>query len=151
MRLLSVLVTVFLVTVGVAQAQQSTKFPRIGFLSGGGDTNNPNMESFRKGLRDLGYTEGKNIFVEDRYIERNVIEFSGLVTELLQLKVDILVIEPLVAIRAAKKATQTIPIVVVTSVDPVAAGIVASLGRPGGNITGLATLGRELAENAWNY
>src|SRR5438552_8511559 len=92
-----------------AEAQQTTKIPRIGFL--GGDANNarPNNQSLREGLRDLSYVEGKNIFVEDRYIERNVNEYSGLVVELLQLKVDVLVVEPLLAIRAAKKASQTIP------------------------------------------
>jgi putative ABC transport system substrate-binding protein len=128
-----------------AEAQQTTKIPRIGFL--GGDANNarPNNQSLREGLRDLGYVEGKNIFVEDRYIERNMNEYSGLVAELLQLKVDVLVVEPLLAIRAAKKASQTIPIVMVTGVDPVANGIVDSLARPGGNITGLATLTRELS------
>src|SRR5947207_15374957 len=79
----------------LAEAQQTTKIPRIGFL--GGDANNarPNTQSLREGLRDLGYVEGKNIFVEDRYIERNVNEYSGLVAELLQLKVDVLVVEPL--------------------------------------------------------
>jgi ABC-type uncharacterized transport system substrate-binding protein len=129
------------------EAQQPAKIPRIGFLSGGGDANNarPRILSFRGGLRDLGYVEGKNILVEDRYIEKNTNEFSGLVAELLQLKVDVLVVEPLSAIRAAKKATQTIPIVMVTSVDPVGNEIVDTLARPGGNITGLATLSRELS------
>jgi len=129
----------------LAEAQQPKKAPRIGFL--GGDANNarPNIQSFREGLRNLGYVEGKNILVEDRYFGTNLNEYSGLVAELLQLKVDVLVVEPLVAIRAAKKATQTIPIVMVTGVDPVANGIVDSLARPGENITGLATLTRELS------
>ena len=144
----SILVAVVLLAVAViAKAQQPKKVPRIGFLSGGGDakTAAPNIQSFREGLRGLGYVEGKNILIEDRYIERSVDEFSGLVAELLQLKVDVVVVGPLLAIRAAKKATQTIPVVMVTSLDPVATGIVDSLARPGGNITGLATLSRELS------
>src|SRR5258706_16158622 len=104
--------TTFLMTVGVVQAQQSTKLPRIGLLSGGGQTKQ-NIQSFREGLKDLGYVEGENILIEERYIERNVNEFPGLVDELLKLKVDLLVVQPLLAIRAAKNATQTIPVVMV--------------------------------------
>ena len=146
-KLVPLVVIAFLIIIGVAPAQQPTKIPRIGFSSGGRDASNvrPLIQSFRNGLQDLGYVEGKNILLEDRYIEKNVSQFSGLVTELLQLKVDVLVVQPLLAIRAAQKATQTIPIVIVTSVDPVAAGIVNNLARPGGNITGLATLSRELS------
>ena len=130
----------------LSHAQQTTKILRIGLLSGAGDAKNarPQIQSFREGLRDLGY-DGKSILIEDRYIEKNRDEYSGLVTELLHLKVDVFVAQPLVAIRAAKKATQTVTIVMVTSVDPVANGIVDSLARPGGNITGLATLSRELS------
>jgi putative ABC transport system substrate-binding protein len=133
-------VVVLLAVEGIVEAQQPTKMPRIGFLSGSNS-----VQSFREGLRDLGYVEGKNILIDDRYIEKSVDEFSGLVAELLQLKIDVLVVEPLLAIRAAKKGTQTIPIVMVTNVDPVANGIVDSLASPRGNITGLATLSRELS------
>ena len=127
-----------------AQAQQSAKVARIGVLSGGGDAKNarPRIQSLLQGLRDLGY-DGKNILIEDRYIEK-FNDYPGVLSELLQLKVDVLVVQPLSAIRAAKKTTQTIPIVLVTNVDPIANGIVESLARPGGNITGLATLSREL-------
>jgi len=102
-------------------------------------------EAFRQGLRELGYIEGKNILIEYRYAEGNLDRLPGLVAELVQLKVDVLIVINLPAIRAAKQATKTIPIVIVTSVDPVATGLVDSLARPGGNITGLTTLTRELS------
>jgi len=127
--------------------QQPAKVPRIGYLSRTGDSKNPGpqVEGFRQGLRDLGYVEEKNILVEYRYIEGKVDSIPSLVAELVQLKVDVLVLGPLPAIRAAKQATKTIPIVMVTTQDPVAAGFVDSLARPGGNITGLTTLQRELS------
>jgi putative ABC transport system substrate-binding protein len=131
----------------VALAQQSAKVPRIGYLSRTGDSKNPGpqVEGFRQGLRDLGYIEGKNILVEYRYIEEKSDSVPSIAAELVQLKVDVLVLGPLPAIRAAKQATKTIPIVMVTTQDPVAAGFVDSLARPGGNITGLTTLQRELS------
>jgi putative ABC transport system substrate-binding protein len=95
-------------------------------------------------LRDLGYIEGKNILVEYRYPEANVERIQNLVAELVQLKVDVLVVITLTSIQAAKQATKTIPIVMVTTQDPVASGLVDSLARPGGNITGLTRLTREL-------
>ena len=130
-----------------ARAQQPAKIPRIGFVSAGGDPNNPGslVEAFRQGLRNLGYIEGKNILVEYRYAEGNLDRISGLVAELVQLKVDVLVSSNFPAIRAAKQATKTIPIVIVTSQDPVATGLVNSLARPGGNVTGLTSLSRELS------
>ena len=127
-----------------AQAQQPNKIPRIGFLWGTGPES-PNLEAFRQGLRDLGYIEGKNILVEYRYLEGQLDRIPSLVAELVQLKADVLVLVTLSSIRAAKQATKTIPIVIVTNVDPVATGLVDSLGRPGGNITGLTRLTRELS------
>src|SRR5438132_9812375 len=108
-----------------AAAQQPKKIPRIGYVSGSGDANNPgpNVEAFRQGLRDLGYTEGKNIVVEYRYIEGKLDRIPSLVAELVQLKVDVLVVVALSSIRAAKQATKTIPIVMVATVDPVATGL----------------------------
>ena len=137
---------VLLAVAVIAEAQQPKKVPRIGFVPGSGDSNNPgpSVEAFRQGLRDLGYIEGKNIQIESRSMEGTVDSIPSLVAELVQLKVDVLVLVPLLAIRAAKQATKTIPIVMVTTVDPVVTGIVDSLARPGGNITGLATLSREL-------
>ena len=96
-------------------------------------------------MRDLGHIEEKNILVEYRYSEGKSDRAASLVAELVQLKVDVLVVESLPAIRAAKQATKTIPIVMVTSQDPVATGLIDSLARPGGNLTGLTTLQRELS------
>jgi putative ABC transport system substrate-binding protein len=128
-----------------AEAQQPTKIPRIGFVSGVGDPKTPgyHVEAFRQGLRDLGYTEGKNIVVEYRYVEGKLDRYPSLLAEFVQLKVDILVVTA--AFRAAKQATKTIPIVMVTTVDPVAMRLIDSLARPGGNITGLTRFTRELS------
>jgi putative ABC transport system substrate-binding protein len=128
-------------------AQQVTKISRIGYAASGGDPNNPGLvvEAFRRGLRDLGYIEGKNIVVEYRYPSTNPDEVPGLVAELIQLKVDVIVSSSAAAIRAAKQATKTIPIVMVASFDPVGTGIIESLARPGGNITGVARLTHELS------
>src|SRR5215813_4165662 len=130
-----------------AGAQQPKKVPRIGFLAVQGDSSNPGpwVEAFQQGLRELGYTEGKNIVVEYRYIEGRLDRITSLVAELVQLKVDVLVLVALPSIRAAEQATKTIPIVMVATVDPVATGLVDSLAHPGGNITGLTRLTRELS------
>jgi ABC-type uncharacterized transport system substrate-binding protein len=125
-----------------AEAQQPTKVPRIGYV--GPATTDPRTASFRQGLRDLGYTEERNILVEYRYGGGKVDRYPDLVAELVQLNVDVLVAVPFQAILAAKQTTKTIPIVIVTTLDPVATGIVDSLARPGGNITGLARLTRVL-------
>jgi ABC-type uncharacterized transport system substrate-binding protein len=125
-----------------AEAQQPNKIPRIGYVAG-----NPGslVEAFRQGLRDLGYIEGKNILVEYRYAEGVRARIPSLVAELVRLKLDVLVFHDTSAIHAAKQATQTIPIDMVATQDPVATGIVDSLARPGGNITGLTRLTRELS------
>jgi putative ABC transport system substrate-binding protein len=146
-RILNVIASVLLLLHAHAVfAQQPQKIPRIGFVPGIGDrsTSSPNVEAFRQGLRDRGYIEGENIQIESRSMEGTVDSIPGLVDELVRLKVDVLVVVPLIAIRAAKQATKTIPIVMVASFDPIGTGLVDSLARPGGNITGLATLNREL-------
>src|SRR5262245_37761915 len=148
--LFSILVTAALLTFAViTEAQQAKKIPRIGYLSG---TSAPTIatpdlyaEAFRQGLRDLGYIEGKNILIEYRYAEGEPDRPPNLVAELVQLKVDVLVSGYFPAILAAKQATMTIPVVVVTAQEPVATGLVDSLARPGGNITGLTLLTRELS------
>jgi putative tryptophan/tyrosine transport system substrate-binding protein len=127
-----------------AAAQQAKKIPRIGYVSSGDPSSEPRLAAFRRGLQDLGYIEGKNIQVEYRYVEGKPEQVERLVTELVQLKVDVLVVGYLPAIHAAKRVTKTIPIVMVTPVDPVTNGIVDSLARPGGNITGLTRLTRDL-------
>ena len=128
------------------EAQQPAKIPRIGYVSGTGDPSNPGpyVEAFRQGLRDLGHVDEKNIVIEYRGAQGKLDRIPSLVVELVQLKVDVLVLPIPSAIHAAKQATKTIPIVMVTG-DPVASGIVDSLARPGGNITGLATLSRDLS------
>ena len=116
-------------------------------MSGSGDpkTPGPNVEAFQQGLRDLGYIEGKTILVEYRYAAGKLDQVPRLLTEVLQLNPDVLVAETLTGIQAAKQATKTIPIVMVTTQDPVATKLIDSLARPGGNITGLTTLSRELS------
>lgn len=124
-----------------AEAQQAAKIPRIGFMTGNADAR---AEAFLQALQDLGYIEGKSILVEQRYFtERG--QVPALVAELVHLKVDLLVVRAQPTIRAAKQATKTIPIVMVTTQDPVAAGFIDNLARPGGNITGVTTLQRELS------
>jgi ABC-type uncharacterized transport system substrate-binding protein len=136
-----------LATIYLAEAQQPKKVPRIGWVSESSDPNTPGpqVEAFRHGLRDLGYVEGKNMRFEYRYAEGKTDRLPSLVAELVQLKVDVLVSPNGPAILAAKQATKTIPIVMVVVLDPVATGIVDSLARPGGNITGVSTLNRELS------
>src|SRR5215470_7572662 len=128
-----------------ATAQQPKKVPRIGYLSVGPASDPARGEAFRQGLRELGYLDGKNIVIEWRYAEGKRDRLPALVIELVRLKVDIIVTSNSAATRAAKEATKTTPIVMAQDTDPVANGFVASLARPGGNITGLATLRPELS------
>src|SRR6266536_1384090 len=145
-RLLWLLTVLLLASSHLAEAQQPKKIPRIGYLAtGSANTGKTNLEAFRQGLRDLGYIEGKNLRVEYRFAEEKQDRVPGLVAELLQLKVDVLFVPSLPGIRAAKQATKMVPIVMLTIQDPVAIGIVDSLARPGGNITGLTTLTRDLS------
>jgi putative tryptophan/tyrosine transport system substrate-binding protein len=121
-------------------AQQLKKVPRIGFLSAA-----PSIDpAFLEGLRYLGYVDGKNIVVEPRSAEGKLDRLSELAEDLVSLKVDIIVTQGTPAAQAAKKATSTIPIVMATSGDPVGSGLVASLARPGGNITGLSLLATDV-------
>jgi putative tryptophan/tyrosine transport system substrate-binding protein len=141
-----ILVAVILLTVAVVtEAQQPTKIPRIGYLTAAGQ---PGMasrtETFRQGLRDLGYVEGKNIVVEWRFADGKADQLPGLVAELIALKVDLIVSAGPGVTRVAKPATSTIPIVMAFDNDPVGSGFVASLAHPGGNITGLSTIEPEL-------
>jgi putative ABC transport system substrate-binding protein len=129
---------------------QEKKIPRIGFIFSTGTPENPSLhttlfDAFRVGLRDLGYIEGKNIAFERRYAEGRLDRMPTLVNDLVQQRVDVILAVNNVVIRAAKEATKTIPIVMLSTVDPVAAGYVESFGHPGGNITGLAWLSRDLS------
>src|SRR5262245_54327210 len=129
-----------------AQAQQLTKVPRIGYLAATSPSINPTrIEAFRQGLLALGYIEGKNIVIEWRFAEGKPDRLPTLAAELVRLKVDVIVSGGSTANRAAMDATSIIPIVMSQDNDPVANGFVASLARPGGNITGLATLRSELS------
>jgi putative ABC transport system substrate-binding protein len=129
-----------------AQAQQPAKNPRIGFLVAVSPSAfAARAETFRLGLRDLGYVEGKNIVIESRYAEGKLDRLPALAADLVRLKVDIIVTAGSQATRAAGEATSTIPIVMTNDPDPVGSGLVASLARPGGNVTGLSTLSPELS------
>jgi len=144
--LIWLLVIFFVENVSVTQAQQPTKIPRIGYLSGASlSALLARIEAFRQGLRELGYVEGKNIVIERRSAQEKLDRLPLLAAELVRLKVDVIVTAGPPATRAAKEATSTIPIVMAQDTDPVGSGFVASLARPGGNITGLATLAPELS------
>ena len=123
-----------------AQAQQPAKIPRIAWLTASSlSAPSARIEAFRQGLRDLGYVEGKNIVIEWRYAEGKLDRLPALAAELVRLKVEVIVSAGPPPTRYAKQATLTIPIVMAFDDDPVGSGFVASLSRPGGNITGLST------------
>ena len=130
----------------IAEAQQPAKIPRIGFV-----TATPlasiaaRIEAFRQGLRDVGYVEGKNILIEYRDGEGKPDRFPEVAAELVRLKVDVIITGGPTVTRPVKEATSTIPIVMAQDIDPVGSGFIASLARPGGNITGLSTLAPEIS------
>ena len=127
-----------------AAAQQAPRVPKIGFLATTTQAQVPHLTgAFREGLRELGYIERKTVLLEARYAEGSVERLSQLARELVALKPDVIVATNDVAIAAVRRETQTIPIVMVLSADPAGAGFVASLARPGGNVTGLSTLSPE--------
>ncbi len=130
-----------------ADAQQPTKVPRIGFLvfSSPSTIISARFEGFRQGLRELGYIEGKNIIIERRFAEEKRERLPQLAADLVHLKVEVIVTGGPTSTRAAKEATVTIPIVMGSDGDPVGSGFVASLARPGGNITGLSSLAPEIS------
>ena len=130
----------------LAQAQHPKKVYRIGYLSSGSAS--IRTEAFRQGLRELGYFEGKNITIEYRDAEGKIERYSDLASDLVSLKVDVIFVPSTPGALAAKNATKTIPIVFTSVGDPVGSGLVASLARPGGNITGLSTLAPDLSGKA---
>jgi ABC-type uncharacterized transport system substrate-binding protein len=145
-KILIWLLTTFLLgTVSLAHAQQSGKIPWIGYLAGAGSGPSP---AFIQGLRDLGYVEGKNIAFVFRTAEGHSERYDDLAAELVRLKVDIIAADFTSAALAAKKATSTIPIVMTNGTDPVGTGLVASLARPGRNVTGLTNVSGELGGKA---
>ena len=141
---LALLAMLFALSVS-AQAQQPAKVPRIGYLGLGAPTNPGRADAFRQGLRELGYGEGKNIVIEYRYADGKLDRLSELAAELVRLKVDVIVTSGATNTRAAKEATTTIPIVFSQDPDPIGNGLVTSLARPGGNITGLSSLVADLS------
>ena len=129
-----------------AQAQQPTKIPRVGFLTATSlSAVSSRIEAFRQGLRERGYVEGKNIVIEYRSVETKADRLPVLAGELVQLNVDVIVTAGSASTPFARKATSTIPIVMGFDNDPVGSGFVASLARPGGNITGLSSLSPEMS------
>ena len=143
--LVSILAVVILAFVHLAEAQQPKKVSRIGFLAATPSGSSDRTETFRQGLRELGYVEGKNIIIEYRRAEGQFERLPDLAAELVHLKVDVIVASGAASTRRAKEATATIPIVMASDNDPVGSGFVASLGRPGGNITGLSQMAPDLA------
>ncbi|HEY3169184.1 MAG TPA: ABC transporter substrate binding protein [Candidatus Binatia bacterium] len=142
----SILVVVILLAgTVIANAQRSEKIFRIGFL----DSSTPSgiavlVDALRQELRKLGWTEGKNVIIEFRYAEQKPDRLPQLAAELVRLNVDVIVAPAGPSVLAAKEATKTIPIVMTNPADPVGEGMVASLAQPGGNVTGLSSLGVEL-------
>ena len=145
--LFSILLAIAVVVGGaMAQAQQPTKIRRIGYLAPQSlSAVVVRTESFRQGLRELGYVEGKNIVIEWRSAEGKLERLPALAAELVRLKVDVIVTTGPTGTRPAKEATSTIPIVMAQDIDPVGTGFIASLARPGGNITGLSSLVPEIS------
>jgi putative ABC transport system substrate-binding protein len=143
-----VLCTILLALCAPVEAQQSTKIFRIGYLSSSSPSSAAgSIDAFRQGLRDLSYVEGKNILIEYRYAEEKLDRLPALADELVGLKVDMIIaFGGATLVQAARKATATIPIVMTSSADPVGSGLVASLARPGGNVTGLSSLNLELGD-----
>jgi putative tryptophan/tyrosine transport system substrate-binding protein len=128
-----------------ARAQQPGKTPRVGYIRAGTPHNDPFREEFVRGMRDLGYVEGRNIAYEFRHYGDDVESIPSLISGLLRAKVDIIVVGGTAAIRAAQSATQSIPIVMGAASDPLESGLIAGVARPGGNTTGLSLLSAELA------
>src|SRR5215470_12675728 len=143
---LSVIAFVLVVVGTVAQAQQPARVPRIGVISASPlSANLARIKAFREGLGELGYVEGKSIVIEWRFLDGNADRLPALAVELTRLKVDVLVAFGPTSTHAAKEATKTIPVVMAQVNDPIGAGFVANLARPGGNITGLSVMAPELS------
>ena len=142
-HLICLALAILLEGLSLAQAQRAS-VPIIGYLSAQGRMSSQ-VESFRKGLRELGYTEGKDLLIEYRSIEANVERIPEMVRELLERKIDVFVSTNFPAVREAKQITSTVPIVMVITQDPVETGLITSLAHPGGNITGVTRFTRELS------
>jgi len=127
-----------------ARAQQA-RIPKVGVLTLSVSPSTPTLEAFRQGLREYGYVDGQNIALEYRFAQGSPVKLGGMAAELVRMPVDVIVTESVLAAEAAKRATGTIPIVTAVHGDPVGAGLVSTLTRPGGNVTGLSLLAPELS------
>jgi putative tryptophan/tyrosine transport system substrate-binding protein len=144
-NVMSLTLCALLLALSVSAPAQPKKIPRIGYLSAAsGSSQAPQIEALRQGLRELGYVEGKNIFIEYRHADDKHNRLPSLAKELVSLKVDVIVTAGPTATRSAKDATATIPIVMGFDSDPVGSGFVAGLAHPGGNVTGLSSFSAEL-------
>jgi len=144
--ILGILTTIWLTASAPAHAQQLVKIPRVGYLTGTSvAAPTARIDAFRQGLREQGYVEGKSIVIAWRGADGKAERLAALATDLVRLKVDVIVTTGSSATRAAKEATLAIPIVMANDSDPIGNGFIASLARPGGNITGLSTLAPELS------
>jgi putative ABC transport system substrate-binding protein len=144
--ILTWLLTPILITVSLAEAQQPKPIPRIGILTGASVSATPLFEAFRRGLKDLGYEEGRSIDLDFRFAKGQFDRFPALAAELVKLNVDVIVTDGgNTAPSAARNATRSIPIVMAVSGDPVKGGLIESFARPGGNVTGLTLLATELS------
>ena len=137
---------------GVRAQQQAGKVPRIGYLGVTSPSDRPPLlDAFRQGLRELGWVEGQNIVIDYRFAEGRVDRLPDLAAELVRLKVDLIVSSGTQGVTAAKNATETIPIVMIAVRDPVGTGLIASLARPGGNVTGVSgTPAWKSSPNNWS-
>jgi putative ABC transport system substrate-binding protein len=142
-QILWLLTVILFASIHLAEAQQPEKIPRIGILFIG-SRNQPHLTAFKQGLREHGYTEGKDIVLEYRYAEGRYDRLPELASDLARMKVDVIVTTSSISARAARKATNTIPIVMTTG-NPVEQGLAASLAKPGGNVTGLTVMLAELS------
>jgi len=149
--ILWLLTAILLVFVHRAAAQQPTKVPRIGYLSAfTPSAGGPLLNAFRHGLREFGYVEGQNIYIDYRWADGRPERFPALASELVKLKEDVIVTQSNAGAASLQQATRSIPVIVVAMGDPVASGFVTSFARPGGNITGFPTKRRSWPGNGWN-
>src|SRR6266446_800946 len=140
-------------SLGTAAAQPPEKVPRVGYLNPGSSSDplrQRRLEAFRQGLRELGYVDGQNIAVESRWAEGQYYRYPALAADLVRLKVDVIVAQRGAATQAAQQATRTIPIVMSLVLDPVGSGLVPSLARPGGNVTGTSFMAPTWSGSSWN-
>jgi putative tryptophan/tyrosine transport system substrate-binding protein len=151
MKAVLLLIAFVLASFSVTEAQQPGNMPRIGYVAASSrEGGSAHRDFFEQGLRDFGYVERKNIVVEYRFLDGISSRSSAVVAELLQLGVDVIVSTSPIVIAEAKRLTNSVPIVMVTIVDPVVTGLVASLARPGGNVTGITRLTRDLSGKSSN-